>query len=56
MGMTLREIAVHTTNSEWKKEFFDRTRSENKEKPVFKILNIAKFGIYWITHCDVFFS
>ena len=56
MGLTLKEIAVHTTNSEWQKEFFDRTRELNKDKPVFKVLNIVKFGVYWITEEDTFFA
>ena len=46
MGLTLKEIAVHTTNASWEKEYFDRTRDLNKDKPVFKVLNIVKFGIY----------
>ncbi len=49
MGFTLKEITVHTTNNNWVKEFYDRTRVENQEKPVFKVLNILKFGVYWIT-------
>lgn len=56
MGFTLKEIAVHTTNQEWKKEFFDRTGAANTDKPVFKVLSISKFGIYWITDCEEFFS
>jgi len=56
MGVTLKEITVHTTNSKWQKEFFDRTREQNQEKPVYKILNIVKFGLYWRTNEDEFIS
>ena len=49
MGITLKEITVHTTNSAWEKEFFDRTTEQNQDKPVFKVLNILKLGIYWRT-------
>ncbi|CDW90143.1 vacuolar protein sorting-associated protein vps13 [Stylonychia lemnae] len=56
MGLTLKEINVHTTNSEWDKEYFDRTREQNLEKPVFKVLNIIKCGIYWRTQEDRFLT
>lgn len=26
------------------------------DKPVYKVLSITKFGIYWITNCEEFFS
>lgn len=56
IGFTLKEIAVQTTNQDWKKEFFDRTGLTNMDKPVYKVLSITKFGIYWITNCEEFFS
>lgn len=56
MGFTLKEITVHTTNSNWEKEFYDRTRVENQDKPVFKVLNILKFGVYWITDNEEYFA
>ena len=56
MGVTLKEITVHTTNSKWQKEFFDRTKEQNQEKPVYKILSIVKFGLYWRTNEDQFIA
>ena len=50
MGFTLKEIAVHTTNAQWDKEFFNRTKGELAT--VFKVLSIVKFGVYWITSSD----
>jgi hypothetical protein len=46
MGFTLKELCISTTNSQWEKEFFDRTLHENKEKPIFKKLSIDSFAIY----------
>ena len=56
MGFTLREVAVNTTNSQWEKEYFDRTNAINADKPVFKLLSIAKFGVYWRSDEEVFYS
>lgn len=56
MGLTLKEIAVHTTNSEWRKEYFDRTKQQNFDKPVFKVLSIVKCGLYWRVKEDKFLA
>ncbi len=56
LGITLKEITVHTTNHLWEKEFFDRTKDQNQEKPVFKVLNIVKLGLYWKTKEEKFIS
>ena len=47
MGLTLREVGINTTNAEWHKEYFDRTNPANADKPVYKLLSISKFGVYW---------
>eukprot|EP00347_Sterkiella_histriomuscorum_P000566 403375355 len=56
MGLTLKEITIHTTNQTWQKEYFDRTQESNKDKPVFKVLNIVKLGLYWRTNEDRFLT
>ena len=56
MGITLNQIEFHTTNDQWQKQYIDRTRPENKGKPMFKLLNIDSFGVYYKTHETIFVS
>ena len=56
MGITLKEFSVYTTNSDWKKEFFDRTTEANRDKPAYKMLKIINFGVYWVTNEERFLS
>jgi hypothetical protein len=58
MGITLKEIIVHTTNNQWETEFFDRTAGgdTNGNKSVFKVLNIEKLGVYWRTKEENFIT
>jgi len=56
MGVTLKTCVVHTTNHNWEKSFFDRTTRDNQEKPLFKVLSIEKFGVYWKTKESYFIA
>ena len=47
MGVILKSLEVFTTDEKWKKNFLDRTKEENKNLPMYKHLNLEKFGIYW---------
>lgn len=46
LGITLQEIAVNTTNTQWDKTFYDRNLKENREKPIFKRLQIRGLALY----------
>ena len=46
LGITLQEIAVNTTNTQWNKTFYDRNLKENREKPIFKRLQIRGLALY----------
>jgi len=44
LGITLQNIFVINTDSNWQQIFIDR--NSNKQLDVFKLLNISNFGIY----------
>ena len=46
-GLTLEKLEVFTTNTNWEKNFLDRTQSQNKDLPMFKLVALSHFGIYW---------
>ncbi|CAD8141116.1 unnamed protein product [Paramecium pentaurelia] len=46
-GISLKSIETYTCNQEWKKQFFDRTKEENKKVPLQKILRLMNIGAYW---------
>lgn len=46
-GITLKELSVQTCDENWAYKFFDRTLDENANKPIFKLLEMNKFAIYW---------
>jgi len=54
MGVTLEQLNIHTTNENWEVEFMDRTRPEQSKKPLYKILVIQNFGLYYKPN-DVYF-
>ena len=55
MGMTLQQLNIHTTNADWEVEFMDRTKEpRHSKKPLFKILAIQNFGMYYKPN-DVYF-
>ena len=49
MGVTLQEIDLHTTNSEWERIYVDRTKERNKDQPMYKLLKVQNFGVYYKT-------
>jgi Vacuolar sorting-associated protein 13, N-terminal len=46
LGITLQELTAKTTNENWEEKFFDRTKKENRSKPVHKFLQINGFAVY----------
>lgn len=38
MGFTLKELSCFTCNEDWEEHYIDRTLSENKKLPLFKLL------------------
>ena len=46
LGFTLQELSAQTTNDKWQVEYFDRSKPENKSKPVQKFLSIKGFAVY----------
>lgn len=46
LGLTLEKLDIETTNEFWQSEFIDRTRQDNKYKPLQKIINLSKLGFY----------
>ena len=47
MGVTLEQLQIHTTNADWEIEYIDRTVEEHSKLPLYKILVISNFGIYY---------
>jgi len=45
-GATLKELRVSTCNENWEPHFFDRNEAENKDKPIFKKLQVDSFAVY----------
>jgi len=43
----LKEITAFTTNSNWEKNFIDRTVPANKDCPVNKVIKIVDLFFYW---------
>lgn len=46
-GITLDKLEIFTTDTTWKKNFFDRTDIKNKDKPMNKLLILGSFCLYW---------
>ena len=47
-GVKIKEISVNTTDSEWNPlDFFDRTKSKNKNEPIRKKCDISDIDVYW---------
>ena len=46
-GLTLKELSAQTCDENWIYKFFDRTLDENKDKALFKLLEMNKFAVYW---------
>ena len=48
MGFTLEKFLLKTTDPHWNYKFIDRTTAEkDKDKPLFKVLEIKNFGFYY---------
>ena len=46
LGLTMEKLDIETTNEFWESEFIDRTRQDNQNKPLQKIINLSKLGCY----------
>ena len=49
LGITLQELDLYTTDSNWERIYVDRTKEANKHKAMNKILRIHNFGVYYKT-------
>lgn len=49
LGISLQAIDLYTTNRKWDKVYVDLTLPENKEEPMFKMLHVVNFGVYYKT-------
>ena len=49
LGVSLQAIDLYTTNRKWERGYVDRTKAENKNEPMFKILDVFNFGVYYKT-------
>jgi len=47
IGVTLKQCTAKTANEDWNPCFFDRSKPSNKEKPLFKLLQLDSLGVYW---------
>ncbi len=46
LGITLQEMLAVNTNDKWEQVFVDRSKKENKNVDIYKLLKISNFGIY----------
>ncbi|EAR98083.2 amine-terminal region of chorein, A TM vesicle-mediated sorter (macronuclear) [Tetrahymena thermophila SB210] len=46
-GLTLQELQANTTDENWVPTFIDRTKSEEINKPINKLLNLTNLRLYW---------
>ena len=49
LGISLQAIDLYTTNRKWERGYVDRTKGESKNEPMFKILDVFNFGVYYKT-------
>ena len=46
-GVTLDEVTSFTANTEWRKDFIDRTKHANKHIPLRRVVEFKSFSLYW---------
>ena len=46
-GFTLSELEIYTTNADYYKQFVDPTSEKNKDKPIYKKLDLKELTVYW---------
>ena len=46
-GVTLDRLELFTTDSSWKKTFYDRNQPQNKDQPMYKLLVLSSLSVYW---------
>jgi hypothetical protein len=57
MGFTLQHLKLKTTDPAWNYTFIDRTTSEHdKDKPLYKVLEIKNFGFYYKPNDYIFIN
>lgn len=57
MGFTLENFTLRTTDPTWNHKFIDRTTAEDdKDKPLYKVLDINNFGFYYKPNDFIFIS
>jgi len=49
-GIHMQSLEVITTNSNWVKSFVDRSLESKKKDPLYKLLRVHNFNIFW--NCD----
>jgi hypothetical protein len=49
----LQSLTFNTTDKEWQKCFIDRTLPKNEKEPLFKLLKLKNFAIYYKTNESV---
>ena len=49
LGITLQEMDLYTTDESWNRIYLDRTKQQNKDKAMNKVLKIHNFGVYYKT-------
>lgn len=47
VGASIDSLNIFTTDENGKKIFLDRTKKENKDKPMYKQLNLGNLSVYW---------
>ena len=47
LGATLNQMRFQTTDNLWNKKYVDRTLKEHSDAPLFKLLKIDDFAIYY---------
>jgi hypothetical protein len=47
LGATLNQMRFHTSDHLWNKQYIDRTLKENADAPLYKLLKIDNFAVYY---------
>ncbi|CAD8058857.1 unnamed protein product [Paramecium sonneborni] len=55
-GFSIKKIETFTCNSEWKKQYFDRNKEENKKVALQKLLILENIGAYWNQQEKIFLN
>jgi hypothetical protein len=56
LGLRLEQFYIVTTDEQWKNLFLDRTKEENKDKAIHKLLSLKNLSLYSDSSKNCFFS